>query len=263
LNGAAFAWARGKIGRIINGAAWLALLLGSGLLIARSLVRAAQAQDAQSGADAPRMMHESDCFSCHRVNQKVVGPAFAEVAKRYAGKPDAVSQLVNKVKNGGAGNWGDLPMPPHPQLTDAQLRTIVEWVLAQKAEAASAPKPATSEKQYSYKLPDGRTVALSFPVFSTDRHVTVSVFHGWEKFNSYCFRCHGTDAVGSEYAPDLRHSLESGMSRSEFIAIMMEGRPDKGMPKWSGFFDPDDAEQIYQYVKARSVGLVGIGRPSD
>jgi cytochrome c len=248
---------------MVNAGAWMGLVLGSGLLAARTLVGAAEAQSAQAIADVPKMMQESDCFSCHRVNQKVVGPAFAEVAERYAGKPDAVSKLVGKVKNGGAGSWGELPMPPHPQLTDAQLKTIVEWVLAQKSKPSSDNKPAEGAKEYAYKLPDGRTLALNFPVFTANDHVTGSVFHGWEKFNSYCFRCHGTDAVGSEYAPDLRHSLESGMSKSQFITMMMEGRPDKGMPTWSGFFDVDDADQIYQYVKARSVGLVGPGWPSD
>jgi cytochrome c len=209
------------------------------------------------------MREQSDCFSCHRVDQKVVGPAFADIAQRYAGKPDAVSMLVNKVKNGGAGNWGEIPMTPHPQLTDAQLRAMVEWVLQQKRSPAAAKASPEAAKQYAYKLADGRTVTLDFPVFSSDDHVTKQVFLGWEKFNSYCFRCHGTDAVGSEYAPDLRSSLESGMSKSQFITVMMEGVPDKGMPKWSGFFDPDDAEQIYEYTKARSVGLLKPGRPND
>jgi cytochrome c len=263
LKGATFAWMKTTIWGMVNAAVCLAVLLGTGLVAARALVQAAEAESAQAAGDAPKMMHESDCFSCHSVDKKVVGPAFSAVAARYSGKPDAVSKLVEKVKNGGAGNWGDIPMPPHPQFTDAQLKTIVEWVLAQNSKAAPAAAPANGAKTYNYKLPDGRTLALHFPVFSNGDHVTSSVFKGWEKFNSYCFRCHGTDAVGSEYAPDLRHSLESGMTKSQFITVMMEGVPDKGMPKWSGFFDPDDADEIYQYVKARSVGLVKPGRPSE
>ena len=74
------------------------------------------------------------------------------------------------------------------------------------------------------------------------------------------YRCHGTDATGSELAPDLRMTLNSGMKQQTFMAVAMAGREDKGMPKWAGFLDPEDMIKIYRYVKARSLDLVPSGR---
>jgi cytochrome c len=91
--------------------------------------------------------------------------------------------------------------------------------------------------------------------------VSDAIFGGFEKYNSYCFRCHGFDAVGGEYAPDLRQSLTNGMTKKSFFAASMAGKPDKGMPAWAGFFTSEDLNQIYEYVKARSLDLIGPGRP--
>jgi cytochrome c len=79
------------------------------------------------------MRKAADCFSCHSVNNKVVGPAYRDVAKRYAGASDAqIKVLVKKVREGGSGNWGNVPMAAHPNATDAQLEKAVRWVLSQK-----------------------------------------------------------------------------------------------------------------------------------
>ncbi len=78
-----------------------------------------------------KMMMASDCFTCHAVDHKVIGPAYRDVAKRYRNTPGIVNKLVAKVKNGGSGNWGAVPMAGHPQLSDAQIRAMVKWVLAQ------------------------------------------------------------------------------------------------------------------------------------
>jgi cytochrome c len=90
---------------------------------------------AKAGAPDPAteaMMKKSDCFTCHQVKVKVVGPAFKDVAKKYKGDPKAVDALVKKVKAGGQGNWGQVPMAPHPNLKDEDLKAMVTWVLAQK-----------------------------------------------------------------------------------------------------------------------------------
>lgn len=206
----------------------------------------------------------SDCFSCHAIDHKLVGPAYQEVAKRYAGKGNAViATLVQKIKKGGSGNWGDIPMTPHPQLSDADITTIVKWILSLKGSATASGADAVAKQSYSYKTLDGKTVATDFAVFtSTDqKQVTASVFHGYEQYNSYCFRCHGGDAVGGEYAPDLRKSLGNGMTYQQFLSTAMAGRPDKGMPSWAGFFEPSDIQAIYEYVKARQLNLISEGRP--
>lgn len=83
-------------------------------------------------------MQKSDCFTCHAVDHKLVGPSFEDVAARYHGtKASAavVATLAEKVIKGGSGNWnavtGGIPMTPHPQLSMAQAEAMVRWVLAQ------------------------------------------------------------------------------------------------------------------------------------
>lgn len=78
------------------------------------------------------MMKKSDCFTCHSVAKKIVGPAYKDVAKKYRGKAGSVEMLVAKVKKGGSGHWGVIPMAAHPNLSDVQIKAMVEWVLAQK-----------------------------------------------------------------------------------------------------------------------------------
>ncbi len=207
----------------------------------------------------------SDCFSCHAVDHKLVGPAYEAVAKRYAkGGNVVVDTLVAKIKKGGAGNWGDIPMTPHPQLSDADLTAMVKWILSLQGTArAGTSSSSDSTVRHTYKTPDGHTVTTDFAVFTgpDQKHVTATVFHGYEQYNSYCFRCHGGDAVGGEYAPDLRKSLASGMTWSQFLGTAMAGRQAKGMPSWAGFFEEKDIRAIYDYVKARQLDLVPVGRP--
>jgi cytochrome c len=105
---------------------------------------------------------------------------------------------------------------------------------------------------------------VDFPVFESAKDRTVvtdNIFSGFEKYNSYCFRCHGFDAVGGEYAPDLRKSLNNGMSKHGFFAASMEGTESKGMPGWAGFFNADELNQVYEYVKARAADVIPPGRP--
>jgi cytochrome c len=209
-------------------------------------------------SEGKKLVDLDDCVSCHAVDHSLVGPAFTAIANRYAGEAGIVTKLSEKIKTGGSGAWGKIPMTPHSKLTDAQLRMMVEWILSLKKQQSAAP---VKSKTYSYALSDNKTVTLDFPLFVADHKVTKDVFRGFELFNSYCFRCHGEDAVGGELAPDLRHSLNGGMTEQQFITIAMVGIKPKGMPGWAGFFDEIDIEQIYEYVKGRSLGLVPEGRP--
>jgi len=69
------------------------------------------------------------CIACHAIDKKVVGPAFRDVSAKYRDQPDVEERLEAKVKNGGAGAWGDIPMPPHSAVPDADIRNIVHWIL--------------------------------------------------------------------------------------------------------------------------------------
>jgi len=71
------------------------------------------------------------CTACHVIKgPKTVGPAYADVAKKYAGQKDAAAKLMAKVRKGGAGVWGPVPMPPNPNVPDADLKALVNWVLS-------------------------------------------------------------------------------------------------------------------------------------
>ena len=70
---------------------------------------------------------KSGCMACHAVDKKLVGPSYQDVAKKYKASDEAM--LVDKVKKGGKGNWGQIPMPPNDKLKDEDLKTLVKWVL--------------------------------------------------------------------------------------------------------------------------------------
>jgi len=207
------------------------------------------------GQDAEKLIKASDCSSCHAVDHEVVGPAYSAIAKRYAGQSDAVEKLAAKIRDGGNG------MTPHPDLTDPQRTEIVKWILSQTA-SAGAPRQSEA-KTYAYTLKDGTSVSLDFPLFLEGQgpKVTKDVFRGYQLFNSYCYRCHGTDASGSQLAPDLRHSLAGGMKQRDFLSAVMAGKKEQGMPAWAGFLSEDDVIGIFRYVKGRSLDLVSSGRP--
>jgi cytochrome c len=82
-------------------------------------------------ADAEALAKAKGCYACHDVNAKRVGPAFKDVAKRFAGKPDAVAHLSERIKKGGVGEWGNVPMPPQ-NVTDEESKKLAEWVLSLK-----------------------------------------------------------------------------------------------------------------------------------
>ena len=70
------------------------------------------------------------CMSCHAVVARVVGPAFRDVAARYAGQPDAEGRLLKRIRSGGVGTWGDVPMPAQPHIKDAEARALARWILS-------------------------------------------------------------------------------------------------------------------------------------
>ena len=72
------------------------------------------------------------CLACHAVDKKVVGPSFKEIAQKYAGDPAAEAMLIEKVKKGGVGVWGSMPMPPNPGIKEADIKSLVQWILSLK-----------------------------------------------------------------------------------------------------------------------------------
>ena len=70
-----------------------------------------------------------NCLACHQIDKKLVGPSYQDVAAKYKGQADAPDKLAAKVKAGGVGVWGQVPMPPNPTVPDADLKALVTWVL--------------------------------------------------------------------------------------------------------------------------------------
>jgi cytochrome c len=115
----------------------LALALGWGLPLTAA-EKAAEKKPAAAKAAASdskaveAAMKKAGCFTCHQTKRKVVGPSYLEIAKKYKGDKKAVETLVSKVKKGGSGVWGKVPMTPHPKLKEEEIEPMVRWVLAQK-----------------------------------------------------------------------------------------------------------------------------------
>jgi len=84
---------------------------------------------APAAAHPASLARKGACMACHAVDKKVVGPGFREVADRYKGQNDAEAKLVEKLRRGGSGSWGALPMPANPDLSESDARTLVQWVL--------------------------------------------------------------------------------------------------------------------------------------
>lgn len=99
------------------------------LILSAVLAIASTSAFAQNEADLAK---SKNCMACHAVANKVVGPAYKDVAAKYAGQKDAENKLVQKVIKGGSGAWGPVPMPANPQVSEAEARQLVKWVLSQK-----------------------------------------------------------------------------------------------------------------------------------
>jgi cytochrome c551/c552 len=86
---------------------------------------------AASGDPVQKLLNANACNGCHSLEQRVVGPSFREISARYAKDPEAGNRLTAKVRAGGQGAWGAVPMPPNPGLSEADAATLVAWVLKQ------------------------------------------------------------------------------------------------------------------------------------
>lgn len=98
-------------------------------LVAAATLAILASGSAMANADLAKA---KNCLACHSVDNKVVGPAYKDVAKKYAGDKTAEAKLVQKVIKGGSGTWGAVPMPANPQVNEAEAKTLVKWILALK-----------------------------------------------------------------------------------------------------------------------------------
>ncbi|MCX7140405.1 MAG: cytochrome C biogenesis protein CcsA [Proteobacteria bacterium] len=101
-------------------------------LVTSLIVSAGLLASAGNAVASEALAKKYNCLTCHAMDKKVIGPAYVEVAAKYKGDAGAEAKLITKVKNGGAGAWGQVPMPPNAAVPDADIKTLVKWVLAAK-----------------------------------------------------------------------------------------------------------------------------------
>lgn len=81
---------------------------------------------------SPELAQKKACMACHGIDKKIVGPGYLDVAKKYKGQKDAEAKLVQKVLKGGGGVWGTMAMPANPQVSEAEAKQLVKWILSLK-----------------------------------------------------------------------------------------------------------------------------------
>jgi len=101
-------------------------------LIVAALTLAVAPMASLAADEGEALAQKSGCLACHAVDKKVVGPSYKDVAAKYKGDKAAQAMLEKKVKMGGQGVWGAVPMPPNGAVSDADISKLVKWVLSQK-----------------------------------------------------------------------------------------------------------------------------------
>ena len=81
--------------------------------------------------DAKALLQNNACLSCHAIDRKVVGPAYHDVAVKYANDPQALARIMSSIEHGGSGKWGDVPMPPFAQLSSDDLKSLATFIMSQ------------------------------------------------------------------------------------------------------------------------------------
>lgn len=92
----------------------------------------ASGQSAAPNPDAMQLAKKNNCYACHSIDKKVVGPSFRDVAAKYRGDAGAEAKLAEKIAKGGSGSWGVMPMPPFPLISEEDRKTLARYALALK-----------------------------------------------------------------------------------------------------------------------------------
>ncbi|TDR33030.1 c-type cytochrome [Hydromonas duriensis] len=97
----------------------------------RMLVASAFAASSIAHAGPTDIAKANKCFTCHTLDKKIIGPSFQDISKKYSNQPGADVKLMDRMRKGAVGVWGSTPMPAYPDLSDADLKAVVNWVLSQ------------------------------------------------------------------------------------------------------------------------------------
>jgi mono/diheme cytochrome c family protein len=163
-------------------------------------------------------------------------PAESKVNPAAASKPAAPSHhTVHHTDSAKATVAAATPATPAQMVSDTGQKTVADTSKKKAAAGGSADSLVVSPQEYE----------------------------GWKMFAVYCYRCHGVDAMGGGIAPNLRHSVssEGSVTHDVFIQTVTDGRLDKGMPTWKALLSPEQMEDLWLYINARSSGRLAPGRP--
>lgn len=238
---------------------------------------------ADANAEGEALVKKSGCLACHQATRKVVGPAYVEVAKKYKGQAGAKAKLVQKVKKGGSGVWGAVPMTPHPQLADADLEKMVGWVLAGAPSSApvAAPTavPAKAEEKPEAEEPVGdkpkrkKKKAHSTAAHGGHGHKEVLAWATDEQVRDLmtkqdCFGCHnGLNSVGDPAQkpwPSFKQ-IETRAKNSDVAVLVKKVKANQGANRYGSLPHPlydnlpnEAVEAAVRYIQSGKASVAPV-----
>ena len=203
--------------------------------------------DSVSGAARTSSKSSASTTSSATPTHHTVHHSDSSATKRTAASPAHTSSSSSSTSStaSNASNSTTSASTSTPAAATTTTSTTASADTGEKAAADTSKKTASASGAADHLL------------------VSPQEYEGWKMFSVYCYRCHGVDAMGGGIAPNLRHSVssEGSVTHEVFIQTVTNGRLDKGMPSWKALLSPEQMEDLWQYINARSSGRLAPGRP--
>jgi mono/diheme cytochrome c family protein len=234
-----------------------------------SLASSAADSAAMTPAAAPPTVATADSTTPAAAEKQTTAAA---TTPSQAKRLDEATRVVARegAKTRDTARTGVVTPPPAVRKTATAASTASKSATTTSA-AKSATTAPTTVSATTVQAPTTKsdtnppTAAAQQTASAQDDHLTASpaAYQGWKTFHVYCYRCHGVDAMGSDLAPNLRHSVgpEGSVTHEVFVTTVKEGRLPKGMPSWKALLSDEQIENLWAYLQARSSGKLAAGRP--
>lgn len=241
-----------------------AVLVGSVLSFAAACARkdAAKSDSASATADSAATASVTTATPSSPVESVSTGET--TVSAESKANPTVAAANVSS----GTANTAAAPAPAAAAPAHHTVHRTDSSTTKHNATASASAKPTSATRAASADTGQKAATDTSKKTAAAGGagdHLVVSPqeYEGWKMFSVYCYRCHGVDAMGGGIAPNLRHSVssEGSVTHDVFITTVTNGRLDKGMPTWKALLTPEQMEDLWLYVNARSSGRLAPGRP--
>ena len=186
--------------------------------------------------DGKRLAQQKGCLSCHAVEQKVIGPAYIDVARKYSKKD--IPKLVQKVLEGSQGVWGNIPMPPQKGIVSrSEAEKIIRWILSLKDRQPSATKVVAQENGKKELPPPP-------PITDEEMEIAKKIYF------DRCAGCHGTLRKGATCPPLLPEKRTRLLGTETIKTFITYGTP-RGMPDWGrqGILTPREIDILARFLQ--------------